>query len=94
MARNGFAEVFDFEGTLEARSEKPAEGRNQGGKGCEDQDVKLHGGDVNGGRDSEGGWEREIGKGGGDVVRLVYENRVWGAGEACEYVRAEVLEDD
>lgn len=93
MARNGFAKVFDFEGTLEAGSEETAEGCNEGGESCEDKDVKLHGCDVNGGRYLEGGWEREIGKVGGNVVGLMYENRIWGAGEAGEYVRAEVLID-
>ena len=48
---------------------------------------------MNGGRDFKGGWKREIGKKRGDVVRLMYENRIWGAREAREYIRAKVLKD-
>ena len=62
MARNGFAEVFNFEGTFKARGEEATEGRNEGGECCEDENMKLHGGDVDGGRDSEGGWERVVGE--------------------------------
>lgn len=94
MARNGLAEVFDFEGTLEARREEATEGRNEGGECCEDEDVKLHGGDVHGGRYRERGWEREVGEEGGYMVGLMDENWVRGAGEACEYVRAKVLKFD
>ena len=94
VARNWLAEVFDFEGTFETRGEEAAEGRNEGRECCEDEDVKLHGGDVNGWRDFEGGWEREVGKEGRDMVGLMYENRVWGARETCEYVRAKILKDD
>lgn len=94
MARNGLAEVFDFEGTFEARGEETAEGRNEGGECCEDEDMKLHWGDVNRGRDLEGGWEREVGEEGGDMIGLMYENGVWGAGEAREDVRAKILKDD
>lgn len=49
---------------------------------------------MNGGRDVEGGWAREIGKEGGDMVGLMYENGVWAAREACEYVRAKILKYD
>ena len=48
---------------------------------------------MNGGRDLEEGWEREIGKEGWDMVSLRYEDGVWGAGQACKNVRAKVLED-
>ena len=54
--------------------------------------MKLHRGDMNGGRNSEQGWEREIGKEGWDIVSLRYKDGVWGAGQACENVRAKVLE--
>ena len=91
MTRNGLAEVFDFESTFEARGEEAAEGRNEGGECCEDEDVKLHRGDVDGGRDFEKGWEREVGEKGGNMVGLMHENGVWGTREACEYVRAKVL---
>ena len=94
MARNGLAKVFDFEGTFEARGEETAKGRNEGGERCEDEDMKLQGGDMNGGGDLKGGWEWEIGKERGNVVGMMYENGVRGAGEACEYVRAKVLGDD
>ena len=46
---------------------------------------------MNGGRHSEGGWEREMDKEGWDMVSLRYENGVWGASQACEYVRTKVL---
>ena len=94
MARNGFAEVLDLEGTFETRGEEAAEGRDEGGECCEDEDVKLHGGDMNGGGDVEGGWEREVGEEGGYMVGLMYENGVWSAGETREYVRAKVLRFD
>ena len=48
---------------------------------------------MDGGRDFEEGWEREIGNEGWDMVSLRYEDGVWGAGQACENVRAKVLED-
>ena len=48
---------------------------------------------MNGGRDFEEGWEREIGKEGWYMVSLRYEDGVWGAGQACENVRSKVLED-
>ena len=48
---------------------------------------------MNGGRDFEEGREREIGKKGWDMVSLRYEDWVWGAGQACENVRAKILED-
>ena len=91
MTRNGLAEVLDFESTFEARGEEAAEGRNKGGECCEDEDVKLHRGDVNGGRDLKKGWEREVGEKVGYMVDLMYKNGVWGTGEACEYVRPKVL---
>ncbi len=91
MAWNGLAEVFDFEGTFKARGEEAAEGRNEGGECCEDENVELHWGDVNGGTDLEGGREREVGEEVGYMVGLMDENRVRGAGEACKYIRAEVL---
>lgn len=94
MTRDGLAEVFYFEGTFEARGEETAEGRNKGGECCEDEDVKLHRGDVNDGRNLEEGWEREVGEKVGYMVGLMYENGVWGAGEACEYVCAKVLQHD
>ena len=48
---------------------------------------------MNGGRDFEESWEREVGKEGRDIVSLRYEDGVWSAGQACEYVRAKVLGD-
>ncbi len=55
--------------------------------------MKLHRGDMNGMRNLEGDREREIGKERGHMVGLMYENGVWGAREAGEYVRAKVLKD-
>ena len=49
---------------------------------------------MNGGRDFEEGWEREIGKEGWDMVSLRYEDGVRGAGQAGENVGAKVLEDN
>ena len=91
MARNGLAEVFDFKGTLEPRGEESAERRNEGRECCEYEDMKLHRGDMNRGGDLQRGWEWEIDKERGDMIRLMYENGVWGAGEACKYVRTKVL---
>lgn len=94
MTRNGLAKVFDFECTFEARGEEAAEGRNEGGECCKDEDVKLHRGDVNGGRDLKKGWKREVGEKVGYVVGLVYKNGVWVTGEACENVGPKVLKHD
>ena len=92
MARDGLAEVFDFEGAFQARGEEATKGCNEGGKCCEDEDVKLHGGDMNGGRNLEGCWAREVGEEGGDMISLMYENGVWDARETCEDVCAKVLQ--
>lgn len=46
MSRDGLAEVLDFEGALEPGGEEAAEGGDEGGEGCEDEDVELHWGDV------------------------------------------------
>ena len=91
VARNGLAEVFDLKGTFEAGGEETAEGRNEGGECCENEDVELHWGDVNGTGDLEEGLKRKVGKERRDAVGMMYEYRVWGAGEAGEYVRAKVL---
>ena len=56
--------------------------------------MELHRGDVDGGRDLEKGWEREVGEKGGNVVGLMHENGVRGTGEACKYIRAKVLKRD
>ena len=59
MARDRFAEVFDFKGTFKAGGKEATEGRDEGGEGCEDEDVKLHWGDVEGVgvQGGEEGWE-------------------------------------
>ena len=82
MAGDGFAEIFNFEGAFESGGEEAAEGGDQGGEGREDEDVELHGGDVEGLRVVEEA---------GEVVRLRDEDWVGGAGEAGEDVGAEVL---
>lgn len=43
VTRNGVTEVLDVESALQARSEEASKGRNERGKGCEDEDMKLHG---------------------------------------------------
>jgi len=82
VAGDALAEVFDFEGAFEARGEEAAEGRDERGEGCEDENVELHGRDVVGAL--KGGP-------GGEGVRLGDEDGVGGAGEAGENVGAEVL---
>lgn len=82
VAGDGFAKVFDFEGAFEAGGEEAAEGGDEGGEGGEDEDVELHGCDVDGLRVVE-----EV----GEVVGLGDEDWVGGAGEAGEDVGAEVL---
>ena len=85
VAGDGLAEVFDFEGPFQTRGEEAAEGRDQGREGCEDEDVELHGRDVQG---EEVGGERQPG---GQVVGVWEEDGVRGAFEAGEDVGAEVL---
>ena len=82
VAGDGLAKVFDFEGAFEARGEEAAEGGDQRGEGREDQDVELHGRDVEGLRVAEEA---------GEVVRVRDEDGVGRAGEAGEDVGAEVL---
>lgn len=79
---NGFAEIFDLERSFEARGEKPAERRDEGGKGREGEDVELHGRDV----DDAG--EKSQGR---ESVGVRDEDRVGGAGEAGEDVGSEIL---
>lgn len=82
VAGDGFAKVFDLEGAFEAGGEEAAEGGDQRGEGGEDEDVELHGRDVEGLRVAE-----EV----GEVVGLRDEDWVGDAGEAGEDVGAEVL---
>ena len=44
MTGDGFAKIFDFEGAFETRGEKPAKRGDEGGEGCEDEDVVVLGG--------------------------------------------------
>ena len=46
MARDGFAKVFDFECAFETAGKEAAKGCDEGGEGCEDEDVELHGSDM------------------------------------------------
>jgi len=85
VAGDGFAEVLDFEGAFEARGEEAAEGGDERGERCEDEDVELHRRDVQG---EQGGRE---GQPGGEVVGVWEEDGVRGAFEAGEDVGAEVL---
>ena len=82
VARDGLAEVFDFESTFEAGSEEAAEGRDERGEGCEDKNVELHGRDEDDAVDLRPG---------GEVVGSGKEHGVRGAGEAGEDVGTEVL---
>lgn len=82
VAGDALAEIFDFEGAFEARGEEAAEGGDERGEGCEDEDVELHGRDVVGALDREPG---------GEGVGAWDEDGVGGAGEAGEDVGAEVL---
>lgn len=91
MSGNRLAKVFDLECAFETGSEKAAEGGDEGGEGCEDEDVELHRGDVDGGGDVEGEGEGDFGEEGGDVVGVGDEDGVGRAVEACEDVCAEVL---
>lgn len=86
MARDGFTKVFDFEGAFEARGEEAAEGSDEGGEGCEDEDVKLHGGNGEG----EGGGVEEEWR--TDGVGVGEEDGVGVAVEASEDAGAEILE--
>ena len=82
VARDGLAEVLDFEGAFEARGEEAAKGRDERGEGCEDEDVELHGGDEDGAVDLRPG---------GVMVGSGEYYGVGCAGEAGEDVGAEVL---
>lgn len=84
MAGDRLAKVFDLEGAFEAGGEEAAEGRDQRGEACEDEDVELDGGDEEGGG-------VEVGEEGGEVVGVGDEDGVGGAGEAGEDCGAEVL---
>ena len=86
MTGDGFAKIFDFEGAFETRGEKPAKRGDEGGEGCEDEDVELHGGDaeLQGAREEGGEFE---------VVGVGDEDGVGVAGESGEDVGAEILSD-
>ena len=62
MAGNGLAEIFDFEGALEAACEEAPEGSDERGEGSEGEDVELHGGDMDSGGDVEREGEGNIGE--------------------------------
>lgn len=85
VAGNGFAEVLDLEGALEAGGEEAAEGGDERGEGGEDEDVKLHG------RDGEGDGRLVQKEGEVDSVGLREEDWVGVAVEAGEDVGAKVL---
>lgn len=91
VAGNGFAKIFDFERAFEAGGEEATKGCDEGGEGCENQDVELHRGDMHGRGDVEGEGERYVGKKRGNRIGLVNEDRVGRARKTGENVRAEVL---
>ena len=50
MTGDRFAEVLNFEGPFQARGEEAAKGGDKRGEGSEEEDVELHGRDVNSSR--------------------------------------------
>lgn len=85
MAGDGLPKIFDFEGSFEAGGEEAPEGRDERGEGCKDEDVELHGRDVEGGG-------VESGEEGGEAVGVGDEDGVGCAFEPGEDVCAQVLE--
>ena len=72
MTRDGLAEILDFEGAFKTRGEEAAKGGDEGGERGEDEDMELHGGDVEGWGEGRGEWEG---------IGLWREDRVGGAGK-------------
>lgn len=90
VAGDGVAKVLDLECALEAGGEEAAKGRDERGKGGQDDHVELHGHDVEGVRD--GKVRRDAVGDEGDGVGLGGEDGVWLALEAGEDVCAQVVD--
>lgn len=89
MSWDRVTEVLDLESAFDARGEKAAEGRDQGGEGGEEENMELDRGDGDG-----CGEAVAVGPGGGDEgdgVGVWIEDGVGLAVEARPEVRAEVL---
>ena len=91
MAGNRFAEVLDFEGAFETAREEAAEGSDERGEGCENEDMKLHGGYLDGRGDVEREGQGNVGEEGGNVVVVRNKDWVGSAFETSKNVCAEVL---
>ena len=91
MSGDGFAEVFDFECSFKAAGEKAAKGCDEGGEGCEDEDVELHGDDVNGRWNVKVGGQGDVGDERGYVVGLGDEDGIGSAFKTGKDVCAKVL---
>lgn len=76
MSRDRITEILDFESTFEAGGEETAEWCNERGERCEDEDVELHGGDVDGRWDVEGSGDWKIGDDARDMVDVSDEDRI------------------
>lgn len=83
VARDRFAEVLDLESALKSGSEESTERRDQGGEGCENQNVELNGLDV----------ERGTNTGPvGNSVWLGHKGRVGCALQSSQNVRTEIID--
>jgi hypothetical protein len=47
MSRNTISEILDFESSFKTTGKEPAEGSNEGSKGCENKDMELYRSDRN-----------------------------------------------
>lgn len=83
VARDRLAKVLDLERALKSGSEESTERRDQGGEGCENQDVELNGLDVE--RGSSSGPV-------GNSVWLGHKGRVGRALQSGQNVRTEVID--
>ena len=91
VAGNGFAEILDFKGAFETACEEAAEGSDERSKGCEGENVELHGGYMDGGGDVEREGEGDVGEEGGNVVGVRNKDWVGSAFETSKDVCAKVL---
>lgn len=77
-----FAEILDLEGSFQAGGKEAAKRRDEGGEGGEEENMKLHGCDMNGPRKEP---QRR------ESIRVWDEDWVRSAVEAGEDVGAEIL---
>jgi hypothetical protein len=57
VSRNGVAKVLDLESALKTGGEEATKGCDERGKRCENEDVELHGHDVERLWDGDAGWD-------------------------------------